>query len=410
MQIVRVKKLIEAKIFTIFALCMVAIVCVHFMGAAVAADEEQDVLETSPLLSSADVSDNSIFSPSARRIAEIFKASIREWRPIEFKELLAQQYVRLHLMDKQQRWRSDALARISESLLPSNINAAMIDVFVDRVVSNVESNPYLVNFLMQAQQLPCKKIRRNISEEGRYVLPRMVAFALVVDTLTRAELDHPDVLEAVVTLFEQARNEENIGFTDLGLFVSIKLRLIESPIKEMIRFRREGKVDPDFAKYYLPLNVLEAMLADCYLGNTDNAASAWPLVMNGPSTAGPASFSTNMRAVQLRMPQAKNWNDLYGVWNLAFTSQFDTAPFLMLILLVPEVSGYQEHPEEYLTRRALALYTYLHYSILGTVELERRGLTSPDWSLDQELVCLWGKMNVESAKDYNLRLKHAHAD
>jgi len=62
----------------------------------------------------------------------------------------------------------------------------------------------------------------------------------------------------------------------------------------------------------------------------------------------------------LRFALPRRWADLYTTWNLAFVSHYGDFPYLMTKLLIPQVNGYQDSPEEYIYNRLLALYCQLH--------------------------------------------------
>jgi hypothetical protein len=75
-------------------------------------------------------------------------------------------------------------------------------------------------------------------------------------------------------------------------------------------------------------------------------------------------------------------------------------PYLMTKLLIPQVNGYQDSPEEYIYNRLLALYCQLHYTGFGRVDLARQGRDPIDWH-DEALTKLWSSVNRESAEKYS---------
>lgn len=74
-------------------------------------------------------------------------------------------------------------------------------------------------------------------------------------------------------------------------------------------------------------------------------------------------------------------------------------PYFMTKLLIPQVSGYQDTPEEYLYNRALALYTHVYFTVFSRIENEELGKERIQWN-DTDLTLLWGKVNKESSRKY----------
>ena len=100
------------------------------------------------------------------------------------------------------------------------------------------------------------------------------------------------------------------------------------------------------------------------------------------------------------MALPKEWADLYQVWNMAFVSQIDNYPFWIAKLLIPQVSDYKDRPEEYIYRRALALYTSEHYILFGGRDDKRQGIPTINWP-DKALTAAWGKANASAAVAYD---------
>ncbi|MGB5375846.1 MAG: hypothetical protein WBN15_18855 [Polyangiales bacterium] len=103
------------------------------------------------------------------------------------------------------------------------------------------------------------------------------------------------------------------------------------------------------------MNIIEAMFEDVRLGHRDNAASAWPLVKDRPGSWAreaktgevAARWSDDGKAISLSFALPRRWADLYATWNLAFVSHYGDFPYLMTKLLIPQVNGYQNSPQEY---------------------------------------------------------------
>ena len=69
-------------------------------------------------------------------------------------------------------------------------------------------------------------------------------------------------------------------------------------------------------------------------------------------------------------------------------------------LLIPSVSGYQDHPENYLYPRITALYA----KTIHTININAKGGPKINWKND-EFTQTWGRFNRASAKDYEQQLK-----
>ena len=69
-------------------------------------------------------------------------------------------------------------------------------------------------------------------------------------------------------------------------------------------------------------------------------------------------------------------------------------------LLIPSVSGYQDHPENYLYRRVTALFAH----IINFITIKAKGGPKINWK-NEEFTQIWGRFNRASAKDYEQQLK-----
>ena len=160
----------------------------------------------------------------------------------------------------------------------------------------------------------------------------------------------------------------------------------------------------------LSVNILEAMALDAKLGNWDNAAAGWALAKHraggaedAATGAGPARFAPDSDAIEFNMPLTKEWADLYSTWNMGFVSHYSYFPYVMAKLLIPEVSDYQDKPNEYIYDRALALYAHLHFSLFGRSGHGEVSVNSMNWATD-ELTDHFGEVNRASANDYDAKV------
>ncbi len=379
----------------------VALACVAAVGCGSAGDQAESV----------DVNISAAAIAPAKRVASLIKSKVEVRSVDEMKALMKRQYVKTHLMNRNGEWQLEALNPISEKLLPSDLSMPAILDFIDRVAAHVEDNPYAVAFLEKASQEEFGTLIQKLETEGDTVIPQVVAWALAMENITKAEIDDPTLIELLSDFWIKEREKEGINLRSTGLFGIVKLMSVEAPIRKIIEFHKTKKLDPKFLRGMLPLNIFEAITADKVMGNPDNAAAGWPLYKNAPAEpenpslgTGPATFSDDGMKIEVRMALPKQWADLYQVWNMAFLTQIDNYPFWMVKLLIPQVSDYNDYPEEYIYRRALALYTAEHYIFLGGKEDARDGIPTINWP-DKTLTAFWGKMNKSAADDYSRQVR-----
>jgi hypothetical protein len=355
-----------------------------------------------------------------RKLGKIYKKNVAHLKQKDVHQLVKNAYIQLHLMDDKGEWLSEELREASDRLLPPDLDLKSVNTFINKTVKAASQNPYLINFVNKVKHEDCQYLASKVKEEGNIVLPKSVALAIALDNLTREQLKSTELLISVFNLFREARKNEKIGFKELGLFRWAKLSTVEAPIEKFIEFRKSGVVDPTFTRYFLPVNILEAMAADVFLGNFSNAKSAWPLVKHSPAATsvcdpvlgtGPTTWTPDGKSLMVRTALPKEWADLYTTWNGAFVGQFETSPFVLTKLFIPVVNDYQDHPEQYIVARVFALNSYLHYSVFGEAAARKEGTVLPNWTPDKAIMCLWGKTNKESASDYLQKIedrKSAH--
>ena len=100
--------------------------------------------------------------------------------------LMAGHFQRMHLLDAQGIWQAPELARISEHLLPDDLDNRQLTIFVDLMASYADQNPYLRRFLAQTSRIDLTNLQRQARREGSRIFPDVVTYALALDSLTRA--------------------------------------------------------------------------------------------------------------------------------------------------------------------------------------------------------------------------------
>ena len=343
----------------------------------------------------------------AMSIAERIKEVIAGLRRDRITELIRQHLMQFRLIDGTGRWQAEELAALGDWLLGKDLDTDDALELVDEVARCAAANPYLVEFLDRAKGEAFDRLYHKVQTEGATVLPSVVTYGLLLERLTQAMRNDWRLIEACRVIWLRARDAEEMK-SHLIVFERTKILSIDLAINRVLGFHQSGSVAPEFARLLLPMNIIEAMFEDVRLGHRDNAASAWPLVKDRPGSWAreaktgevAARWSEDRKAIVLSFALPRRWADLYATWNLAFVSHYGDFPYLMTKLLIPQVNGYQDAPEEYLYNRLLALYCHLHYLGFGRVDLARQGRDSIDWH-DEALTKLWSAVNRESAEKYS---------
>lgn len=350
-------------------------------------------------------------SSLSEQIKVTLNDQLRDVSDQEMHQLVMQQFGHMHLIDKNGNWRVADLAQIKTMLESNNSQKDALNL-LSQVQAAMDNNPAFLDFLAQANAKSWPKIKAKIEREGKTVIPKAVAWGMALNKLMTAQLNDIKVLEACSTFWIAERQRLQLKPNDVGAFELVKLPSIEAPIKKIIGFFRTGQLDPKFAKGFLTMNISEAMAADVWMRNFDNARAGWPLAMNQAGEeldprlqTGPTTFTADGKRLEIRLALPKKWADLYQVWNMAFVSQSSDSVLWLTKLLIPQVSDYSNYPTEYIYRRALALYATMHYMILGRLDNKLAGVPRIDWAFDAGLTDLWGNVNLKFAKSYEAEVK-----
>lgn len=353
-----------------------------------------------------------------RDLAHNFHAALggvsgAEWRKI-FTETLQQ----FELMDREGQWYDPKFAARASDLFPREFGSEQVRAFLDEVVLALEENAYLARFL---HALPWQGLTRQKAlvlkwagpETETSYLSYLLAYAYCLDRINAIGREDLEFERSLVARY-QARRRQSDFYRFGNLLVIIKLHSIELPLVRFLRAQAEGVLAANFAKFILTANILEAAVADLLFGWWKNARSTLPLMRFHPNFQGvrgkyaagaPARFSADGLALLLHSPAQREWSDLYQVWNMAFVSQFDIAPFLLAKLMIPSVARYALRPAEYMHTRITALHLALHFLDFAvkdrklSVDLFRIG------PMDKSITRLWGEVNLASARDYQRRVR-----
>jgi hypothetical protein len=343
---------------------------------------------------------------SIRKIVDQIKSCLDGVSEKNMHDKMLRHYKILHLIGEDGKWTTPELQAISNELLPENITEDTSKIFIDKMAAIALKNAYLVDFFKIAEKETFTKLSKKMETEGRVIIPNVIAWAFVLERLTKAMYDNPIIIRNCVAIFQGLRNSRNL-FKGTTIFYKIKLLSIERPItNNYLKNFETGIVNPSDGRWTLPLNILEATITDYLGGRIDNARAGVALLANGPGKkndprtgAGPSDWSPDKKVPRRSSPLPTEWADLYQTWNMAFVTHFPAFPQIIAKLFIPIVADYQDKPKEYLYIRVLALYLTLYHFGLDKIERNKNNQPEIDW-YDEKLTRLWGKINLESAKKY----------
>ncbi len=247
---------------------------------------------------------------------------------------------------------------------------------------------------------------------------RIVHYCLCLHLITRELAASPELARAVLDHQQRALRSQSDWWKYLSAFEHAKLITLERALIFFSYHRAPSgaaehlPIPANFGRIGLPFNIFEAVLQDAlfYRTGTTPASNAWagvPLILARPGRAGkPAALSDDSRrAVRMHLPLAQKWKDLYIAWNVAFTSNYQDAPYFAAALLCPCILG--ASPDEFMFHRTFALHLHASAQIRarsrlgippgGRVQSER------DWAAacrKANLIDTWGDRNLKAAHEY----------
>ena len=373
---------------------------------------------------------NPLFKPSLRGDGEALitrwggftKEIISRHGVTEVERLLARMCKTLRLTDDAGEWRLAAAAEIADTLGPGNLSIGQIHQFIDEICRVNKQNAYLMEFAGTLNTGLPDRVSRKITVSASALLPEMVAFAMLLQKLTVAFYADGERVHALVTHWE--REAARMGLLkQLGVGFRIKFESIRLPIRRSQECVKAGHVPARFCNFMLPFNILQASLFDMARGNFSNARAGGVLIRHRPGNkadpgtgAGPVHLAQNGRVIESGLPLPEKWVDLYQSWNLAFGAQFNSFLFYLCKLVIPQVAGYHEHPQQYVWNRTRALTIYLYFAAFATCDRSRGQeehsfFYEDEWSAfaDADLHKLWGEINHANARDYAEQVRSARS-
>jgi hypothetical protein len=337
----------------------------------------------------------------------LLKESLEQWDSEHVSQDLNRHYRVLRLLDASGNCTVPSLEKFAGQLSCDGIGAGQVHTFLDQVGENIDANSCLRRLLLSVDWHQFPVLLGKIADEGPQIIPDAVSFAMALQKLTEAMREDYHLLLPLLNHWEKERIESSVN-RHMTTFWKVKRASVKYPLKKMVEFHDSGDIDQGFLRFLLPLNILEAAAADLLLGFSGNAKTGWMLAVNRPQKlrrkaqrwARTTAWSHDKKAFNYNLPLPRNWADLYQSWNLAFITTFRDFPYAFAKLLIPAVSGYQEHPRGYLYNRKLALFTYIYYAGFYRSDKAQRGEVIMDWS-DRGLTRFWGEVNWQSAREYS---------
>ncbi len=341
------------------------------------------------------------------RIASYVKQTLQDWTPERAVELMKGHYAQLRLMDANGHWAAPELEAISDFLLPKDMDQEKIFTVVDTIKNSVSGNAYLHDFLMQAQNKDFPVFFGKVEADKQRVLPDVMAFAVVLDRLTKAMREDYTLIEVCQRVFKKTRNEANV-WKYMSAFGLAKVLSIDYTVDKFVEFHKSGKVPADFGRNLAPLNIGEPCLVDLRLGHLGNARAGWSLIVNRPGSdqdnlktgAGPTHWSQDGKAIDFELPLALHWHDLYINWILAFMIHRPYGPYMLMKILTPQVIDYAGHPQGFIYNRIIAVYVYLQWHFVRLADDTKQGKVPEEW-VDESLLSFWGGVNSDNARKYD---------
>lgn len=326
----------------------------------------------------------------------------------------------MRLIDADGAWALPEIAEASDRLIPTKISANDIATFLHAVQRHNEMNPCLVEFLGALDSRMLGQLQEGIGRSSGRVIPEMFSFALVLQNLT-TELQFNNKLSiALLRHWETESRKIRLRKKQRQVF-RIKFRSVFKLVRNSRVLIQNARVRWNFGNFHLPLNILQAAAFDVFNGYHANARTAWVLSRVRPGTRrqkvageGPVHLSADGRLIETGFPMAREWVNLYQSWNLAFGSQLNSFPFYLCKLVIPQVAGYHDRPQQYIWNRTNALMVYLHYAAFATYDDEQSGRQTStylrnDWSVlpDKGLSAFWGEINLRNARHFARKMKNA---
>jgi hypothetical protein len=308
------------------------------------------------------------------------------------------QYLKLRSADG--AWVNPALQRISDTLLPVSVTQADFQILIDEMAGAAEQNPYLHNVLEALANEERRGVKDSLQMKIDQAAPDLLTYEMVLDNMTKAMAENPDILASVNAEFDKHVVEQSA----MGWAHKVKYYSARAAIQQSLTAHKIGEVPRDFSSFLLPLNIAEASVLDLFFGKLGNSIAGWSLIKHGPGDyvdtmtgAAPACFNNDETAIALNMPFSEDWANLYAAWNLGFVASLYSFPYHAAKLLIPAVNAFHKEPGLYMYNRVCALYVHAHYFAMR--QFKDPEFSEIDYS-DTEIAKTFSKVNYTNAALY----------
>lgn len=347
------------------------------------------------------------------RISDKIKKIISNMDIEYFKTILTSHYKTLNLINSKGKWMTDRLNKLSNILIPEEIEHNSLNIFIDEITMLCTRNGYLMNFFKECGNKKFENLQNKFELEGEKVITEVVIYAYMIEILTKECAKDYLILEELYHCFSVNRNKAK-SFKELPLIHKLELVSVENSIRRYLKCHKNKSVNEGFGKITISKNIFEVMCADLLYGEIGNVKAGFELSWNTCGLknreectgAGPTGFSKDNKIIEHSFPLSESWTNLYQVWNMCFTMKFKDFPYGIANLLVPQVSNYYSNSYKYIYNMNIALYISLNFASFNYSNKKRDREKISDWR-DKELKKIFSYSNKKSAEAYKEKLKRA---
>lgn len=351
--------------------------------------------------------------PIVREIGELIKEKVSHVNGLELRRLIEDQYYQMWLRDSQGNWVLPNFKKYDSHLLPT-LSSSDVNAFVDQIVGAVYKNDYLMRLMLSLSDKDKDAVRNKFEAEGDDLFPHILAQAILLERLTSGIRNDYRLLDEAINHWDEIVKDKRLK-KRLNIGYKIKYASVLGPIRKVVEAMKSGKVEKNFLKQMISVNIIEAGLYDMFVGNHDNWVAAKLLSKFRPN--GKASrtlhgkkdarsqFSPDGKAIYLVYPLEKKWADLYVTWQLGFLSQYDSFAFDFVKMLIPSVVDHYSSPKEFIFNRGVALYVSMFYSMMGRVPGKKLPSAKMKWA-QKGITDAFGYVAKRSAEEYVSDVKY----
>jgi len=265
---------------------------------------------------------------------------------------------------------------------------------LDKISDNLEKNSYMTRVLDNFSNKDIQEVYNKVISTPKEQILNLLTLALCIEDMNIALGKDIYLFEKIYNVWDKKSKDPLNIYQKNNLFFLIKYYSIKKPIDKFFIYAKNKKINKNFGKILLPMNIIEAVLEDLRKGNINNSFAGF--ILATCSLIQKVSLSFDCQKFLVFFNYGKEWSDLYIVWNLAFVSNFGA--FWYIKLLIPSVSNYYNNPEEFLFNRVIALYISLNIALLFDSPKDQE-LIYLDWT-NNNIKNIFGKINILNAIEF----------